>query len=257
MREEIRFLSRDETELFGFFIRPKSFRGLVVVFAHGIPSGVPTSADDFGYLELCERASLLGYVAATMNFRGTGVSGGNFDIAAWVDDLKAFLDILERLVEPNGIVLVGSSGGAAVSVKVASENEKVIALALLACPADFSFIKPWEAPERYVEYFRNIGIIRDADFPKDAALWAEGFKNLAPERYIGLLKIPILLIHGTNDEVVPFEHALRLARLACDAKLVSLDKLGHKLRQYPAVKTLVMEWLRSIIIKSEMLNSGL
>jgi len=251
VKEEFKFFGKDETELVGLICRPQKFRGLAVVFAHGIPAGSPPAPDDTGYLELCERASELGYVAATMNFRGTGKSGGNFDIAAWVDDLKVFLDILWKMMEPKGIVLVGSSGGAAVSVKVASEETRVIAIALLACPADFSFFAPWKEPEQCIQYFRGIGIIRDADFPKDAQLWAESFKNLAPEGIIGSLHMPILLIHGTGDEVVPFEHAKRLKSMAQSARLIPLDKFDHRLRHYPAVKALIVEWLRSIIVKSE------
>jgi len=250
IREEFRFFSRDEVELYGAVCRPDRFRGLVVVFAHGIPSGKPAAPGDGGYIELCERAAELGYVGAMMNFRGTGQSGGNFDISAWVDDMRAFLDILWRLAEPKGVVLVGSSGGAAVAVRVASEDERVVGLGLLACPADFSFLAPWDAPREFIEHFRGIGIIRDAEFPDDPRLWAEGFRELAPEKYIGLLKIPILLIHGTDDEVVPFEHAQRLDGASETAKMIGLSKMGHRLREYPTVKTLLFEWLRGIIVRS-------
>ncbi len=251
IKEEFRFFGKDGVELYGVVCRPKKFRGLVCVFAHGIPSGKPAKPGDSGYIELCERAAELGYVGATMNFRGTGQSGGNFDISAWVDDMRTFLDLLWKLAEPKGIVLVGSSGGAAVAVKVASEDERVVALGLLACPADFSFLAPWNDPDGFISHFKNIGIIRDDEFPEDPQLWARGFQELVPERHIESLKIPILLVHGTDDEVVPFEHAKRLSGASKTAKMIGLEKLGHRLREYPSVRALLFEWLRSVIIKKE------
>ena len=46
------------------------------------------------------------------------------------------------------------------------------------------------------------------------------------EAAIALLDFPVLLFHGTEDEIVPYDHAKVLAGTARDAKLVSFA-CGH------------------------------
>jgi len=54
---------------------------------HGIPGGGPPDPNDPGYPALAERFSQSGFITAIFNFRGTGDSEGNFDIAGWTRDL--------------------------------------------------------------------------------------------------------------------------------------------------------------------------
>jgi pimeloyl-ACP methyl ester carboxylesterase len=41
------------------------------------------------------------------------------------------------------------------------------------------------------------------------------------------LKLPALIIHGTNDEIFPLEHGKKLAALIPNAKFIWLDGIGH------------------------------
>lgn len=51
--------------------------------------------------------------------------------------------------------------------------------------------------------------------------WAEG--------KLGQIKAPTLILHGTDDPVLPFPHAEYLARVIPNAKLVALKGAGHEL----------------------------
>jgi alpha/beta superfamily hydrolase len=66
-----------------------------VCICHGVPSGSKPEPGDGGYPLLAEQLRASGFATFIFNFRGTGVSGGNFDILGWVKDLRAALDYLD------------------------------------------------------------------------------------------------------------------------------------------------------------------
>jgi pimeloyl-ACP methyl ester carboxylesterase len=50
-----------------------------------------------------------------------------------------------------------------------------------------------------------------------------------PERRLEDLRLPTLVIHGTEDPVLPFEHAIALSRAIPEARLLPLEQTGHEL----------------------------
>ena len=63
----------------------------LAVLCHGIPSGAPAQGDP-GYEALAHRFARQGSAACYFNFRGTGLSGGDFSLAGWVSDLEVVLE---------------------------------------------------------------------------------------------------------------------------------------------------------------------
>ena len=220
-----------------------------VCICHGIPSGNPPVPGDGGYPALAEKICSEGFAAFIFNFRGTGNSGGNFDIMGWTRDLKAVVDYLCTLpdVDKSHLSLVGFSGGAAVSVYVASKDTRVSCVAACACPAEFTFITEADEPRSIVDHFRSIGIIRDESFPQSAGEWLDNFKMVRPVEYVaGIAPRPLLLVHGSEDELVAISHAHKLYDMAGEPKrLVVLSGAGHRLRQDSRVTAVVINWLKS------------
>jgi fermentation-respiration switch protein FrsA (DUF1100 family) len=215
-----------------------------VCLCHGIPSGIPAPGD--GYPALAEQICRHGFAVLIFNFRGAGASGGNLDMLGWSRDLKAVIDYLCALpeVDRSRLSLLGFSGGAAVSVYVASSDKRVSSVAACACPAEFSKLD--EAPS-LVEHYRSIGAIRDSDFPPSAEEWFNGFKAVKPIDYVaGISPRPLLLVHGSQDELVDVGDAHRLyARAGEPRKLVIIDGAGHRLRQNDEAMAAVLDWLKS------------
>ena len=83
-----------------------------VCVCHGIPTEKPDPSDK-GYPSFAERICHQGFAVLIFNFRGTGASGGNFDILGWTRDLKAALDYLftQPEVDKSRLSLLGFSGG--------------------------------------------------------------------------------------------------------------------------------------------------
>ena len=170
----------------------------------------------------------------------------------WTRDLKAAVDFLHQLdeVDKGHLCLLGSSGGAAVSVYVAANDRRVCSVATLACPADFVFLPAKPAEERaasLIDHFRGIGVIRDADFPPSREEWFEGFRTVSPIRWIDRISPhPLLLIHGDNDDVVAVQHAFRLHERAREPKeMVIIPGAGHRLRLEEKAIATALDWLKT------------
>ncbi|MDD4859409.1 MAG: alpha/beta fold hydrolase [Dehalococcoidales bacterium] len=217
-----------------------------ICICHGIPSGNPPDPTDGGYPALADSLCREGFAVFIFNFRGCRNSGGNFDIPGWSRDLNAAIDYLHTLpeVDSSRLALLGFSAGAAVSAFVAAHDKRVSCLALCACPAEFKFLS--DSPQALIDHFRRIGIIRGTDFPASVDEWLDGFQLVKPIDHIAeIAPRPLLVVHGTKDEVVDISHARRLYRKAGKPKELSIiEGAGHRLRQDEQAMKIVMGWLK-------------
>jgi esterase/lipase len=143
--------------------------------------------------------------------------------------------------------LLGFSGGAAVSVYVASQDSRVSCVATCACLAEFTFITEVENPQSIIDHFRRIGTIRDKDFPRSTEEWLNGFRLVSPVKYVaGIAPRPLLLVHGNQDDMVPVTDAYKLYEKASEPKqIIIVDGAGHRLRQDERAMAIVIDWLKS------------
>ena len=219
-----------------------------VCICHGIPTETPDPGNE-GYPSFAERICHQGFAVLIFNFRGTGASGGNLDILGWTRDLKAAIDYLftQPEVDKTHLSLLGFSGGAAVSVYVASQDSRVSCIAACACLAEFTFIAEVDNPQSVIDHFRRIGTIRDKDFPRSTDEWLNGFRLVSPVKYVaGIAPRPLLLVHGNQDDMVPVTDAYKLYEKASEPKqLIIVDGVGHRLRQDERAMAIVIDWLKS------------
>ena len=242
-------LKVDGIDIVGHFYLPEGDMPYhTVCTCRGIPAG-PPDPSAIGYAALAEYLCASGLAVLIFNFRGTGESGGNLDMLGWTRDLGAMLDYLCALdeVDKSRLSLLGFSGGAAVSVYVAAKDKRVSSVAAGACPAEFGL---WtrEEPQSIVDHFRDIGAIRDNEFPPSPHQWLDGFKIVKPIDYIAqIAPRPLLLVHGDEDETVSLEDAHRLyAQAGEPKKLVIVEGAGHRLRHDERAMAIVLDWLKAL-----------
>ncbi len=216
---------------------------------HGVPAAAYNPAD-VGYPALAQKFCAAGFITLIFNFRGAGKSQGNLDLLGWSQDLKAALNFLSNLkeVDKAHICLLGFSGGAAVSVYVAAHDSRVSSLAACACLTDFSFLTDDEEKVlSLIQHFRSIGVIRDKGFPPSAEKWLDGFNAISPIRWInGISPRPLLLVHGSEDDIIPVSHAWKLYERAKEPKQITIiPGAKHRLRLEDKAMAITLDWLKN------------
>lgn len=216
-----------------------------LVLCHGFPS-TPRGVDTSGhtYPELAERLSAqVGWTVLAFNFRGTGESEGDFSLGAWMDDLRAAIDHVLAAPGISGAWLAGFNAGGTLAVCAAGEDERVKGAAALGARADF---EDWSAdPPRLLATARRMGLVRSSGFPSDPDRWARELAELRPLALVGKIPPrPLLIVHGSDDDIVPLVDARALADGADgEVELRVLPGAGHRLRHDPRAIAVLLGWL--------------
>lgn len=215
-----------------------------LVICHGFPAGPRGAASSAQtYPELADRlAADAGWAVLTFNFRGAGASGGDFSLGGWLADLVAAVDHLEAQPDVEGVWICGASTGGSLAIAAAAGDDRVRGVATLAARADFD---DWAAhPRRFLDHARSIGVVRTPSFPPDVDAWAQELAEIRPLEFVGkLAPRPLLLIHGSEDEMVPTTDARLLADMHGDADLRVINGAGHRLRHDPRAVAVLLGWL--------------
>jgi len=248
VRKEPFALRVDNVEIQGLLYVPEaggSYPGLVI--SHGIPAGVQ-DPQDRGYPTLAERFCNEGFLTAIFNFRGCGLSGGNFEILGWTRDLAAVIDHVWHHPEMDrrSLGLLGFSAGGAASVYQGARHRRVTAVVACSCPAVFELFRDRSGTMEFLNRAREIGIIRHKTYPPSLDEWMSGFDEVAPIRWVAeIAPRPLLIVHGSRDELIPVDHAWELYRAAGDPKEIRIiEGAGHKLRPEEEAVSAALDWLR-------------
>lgn len=233
----------DGNRLLGGGVVPPEPRG-VVLLLHGIPSTTPPEPGDAGYPGLALEFAEQGWISTWVDMRAVRTSEGVFSIEGWVRDATQALARSRELGGASGLpaAIVGSSAGGAVGAEVARRGGAVDALALLAAPAHWvSFAgHPTEGVRRITD---EAGMSLAPEVLEDPAAWAAEFEAVSTAAAVPDLTVPVLVVHGTADDVVPVEHAGQISGAARNAELHVLEGAGHQLRRDPRAIALVLDWL--------------
>lgn len=227
--------------------RPRAAAGTAtpgVVIVHGFPVGQGPGYDPvLTHGELADRvANEMGWHALAYAARGCGASDGDFSLGGWLADLEVAATAMADLPGVSGVWLVGFGTGGALAVTAAARLPWVRGVAAVAAPADFN---DWaDHPRRLIEHARQLGIIRRLDFPRVVDQWAAPLRQLAAaDTAPGMAPRPLLVLHGSNDDLVPVFDARVLADAHGDAELRIIDGGGHQLRHDPRAVAVLLGWL--------------
>lgn len=218
----------------------------LVVLCHGIPLSRPDPADS-GYTALARRLAEDGYATLFVNFRGTGGSSGDFYMGGWYDDLVEVMRFAaaRRAGGFPATFMAGFSAGGALAIRYAAENGGVDGVASFAAPSRLTGVFPRSQCEPFLEAARDVGIIKDPDFPSTPDWF---YDDVERHDAIGsvphLSPIPLLLVHGDSDDTVPVEQGHELYEAAGEPKeLVLLEGGMHRLRHDPRSVEALLGWL--------------
>ena len=215
-----------------------------VIIVHGYPSGPAGTAGAVSAMpELAERiANDMGFVAFSPCLRGMAGSAGSFSIKGWKNDIHAPVDHVRAVARVSGVWLVGFGTGGALAICAGADDEEVDGVAALAAPADFD---DWASnPRRLHQHAREVGIVSAEATPRMLDGWAREMRlTRAVEAAARLRPRPLLVVHGSSDDLVPDFDARVIADAHTAAELRLLDSAGHRLRHDPRAMAILLGWL--------------
>lgn len=195
----------------------------MAVLCHGMLS----HKDSPKYVLLAEELARLGISSLRFDFSGRGESGGSlYDLtySQQVADLDAVFNYLtQQGAQTFG--LFGSSMGGAVAYLTAGRDERVVAIATLGAVAHPNLLD--ETHPEFAHQWRTKGavIIPEGSIGRGFYDDAQHHSVLAS---VGVLRAPILVLHGELDDVVPCSDGHDIASAARQARLEIVSGADHQ-----------------------------
>lgn len=215
-----------------------------LVIAHGFPAEAGGGINSTrSFPDLADRvAAEHGWAALAYASRGVADSEGSFSLQGWLRDLQGAIAHLRESVETAGVWLIGFGTGGALAIAAAAADSSIGGVAAVAAPADF---QDWaESPRKLLVVAREMGIVSDDGFPTSFKEWAGELGGLSAvasaER---LAPRELMLLHGSNDEIVPLFDARAVADSHGSADLRVVHGAGHHLRHDPRAIAILLGWL--------------
>jgi dipeptidyl aminopeptidase/acylaminoacyl peptidase len=213
--EPIRFKAADGLDLSGYLTLPRGREAKnlpLVVFPHGGPA----SRDELGFDWWAQAMASRGYAVLQVNYRGSEGFGWSFLSAGFGEwgrkmqtDLSDGVSYLagEGIIDPKRVCIVGASyGGYAALAGVTLQNGVYRCAASVSGPSDLGRMVRWSKRQSGVTAQRYWLRFMGAENVRDDVLDA-----ISPAQLAERATVPVLLIHGRDDTVVPLEQSRIMA----------------------------------------------
>ncbi|MEF8792871.1 alpha/beta hydrolase [Thiohalorhabdus sp.] len=189
---EVTLTAADGVELHGWHVPAAAERGAVALF-HG-------NAGNIGHrLETLRLLNDLGLATLIIDYRGYGRSEGQPSEAGTYRDAEAVWHHLseERDIDPDRIVVFGRSLGAAIAARLAARHTP----AALILESPFTSV-----PELAAEIYPYLPV-----------RWLSRYRYATAD-YAAQAACPLLVIHSSDDDIVPIAHGRAVYQRASGPK---------------------------------------
>ncbi len=231
----VSYPAADKLNIHGYLTLPpgRADKGLpLIVFPHGGPAAADTL--DFDWWAQAYAAQ--GYAVLQPNFRGSTVDNKLLEAGYGEYGRKMQTDLSDGvrylagrgIIDPSRVCIVGASYGGYAALAGVTLDPGVYRCAVsVAGISDLKRMLKWtnqqmgsseNSAQRFWDRFMGVSS------PNDPAL-----KAISPIEHIGAVTVPVLLIHGKDDTVVPYEQSDLMAdALAHAGKSVQFVTLKHE-----------------------------
>ena len=192
-------------ELFSWWIAVENIEAPTMLYFHGNDKNVGHVRD----LEFARRLHEQGYNVLMIDYRGYGKSTGGKPTEAKVyEDAESAWNYLlnQRGIAAHRIFIYGHSLGGAIAIELASRHPDAAGV------IEESSFTSMPAVVTTISHNFPTGVLID-----------EKFDSLSK---VGQLKIPLLIIHGTWDQIVPYKMGQQLYDAAKQPKTIVLIEGG-------------------------------
>jgi dipeptidyl aminopeptidase/acylaminoacyl peptidase len=230
----VRYRARDGLEIRGYLTLPpgRAATGLPLIV---MPHGGPFARDEWGYDPWVQYLASKGYAVLQPNFRGSTGFGDRFVAQGdgqWGRGMQDDIDDGVKWLAAQGtadakrVCIMGASFGGYAAMWAAVRNPD-----LYRCAISFAGISDVKGQLDYDHKTFD---------ERDFRIWrrriqgdARSLESLSPLNFVAQMKVPILIGHGTADEVVPPDQSERLhqalARLGRAHGYVAYPGEGHSM----------------------------
>ena len=221
--EEIIFKASDGTSLSGWFVPVKNHKGVILVL-HGKSGNISTRLTFLNYF-----SRKLGLSTFIIDYRGYGKSEGRpSEKGTYLDAEAAWKYLTEvKKIKPGNIIIFGRSLGGPIAARLAG---KVKARALIL-ESTFTTIK-----EIVTQMYPYLPVKRFFRFEYPTI------------DYLKEVEGPVLIIHSSEDDYIPFSHATKLYSAANKPKQFLKIKGLHS-TNYLKSEDIYIEGIKSFLSK--------
>ena len=226
------------------YLSINSRKNLYIVFLHGFMSDLegkkPKSLKNF-----CKKRKL-GFLG--LEYSGHGKSSGKFtegNISKWSKEVRI---LIKKIVKKNNFVLVGSSMGSWLSLnQFKFFNEQIKGFLGIGSAPEFLERLMWNKfTKKIKKQIKKEGFYNlkhgNYEYPITYQLIKDGRKNKILNRKINTL-IPITMLHGAKDEVVPLSFSKKVLKIfpKSKKKLIVINNGDHSLSNKKELKKINLE----------------
>ncbi|MCR8844024.1 lysophospholipase [Paenibacillus sp. SC116] len=240
--------SREHLTLRGIVTMPVTDHFVpAIIFGHGF-TGHKAEAN-FMFKRLSDELAKWGYATIRFDFAGSGESDGEFvdmTVSTEVQDMLAVWDAVQVMegIDPKRVSLLGFSLGGVVSLLAAEQLGDELEHLLLLCPAvGFQDLLARELQGEKLHHLLQQGWVElhgqqiSQNFFDDRAA-------LRVHDAAAQICTPTLIVHGTNDSVVPPYLSHRLHNHLSESRLIWIDRADHVFSQSEHAVLLLDEIIR-------------
>jgi len=221
---DVSFPSRDGLMLCGWWLEVGDDNPIIVV-VHG--SGDNRAHPAERMLGIAKDLASYGYNVLMFDMRGHGESEGKHISAGYYErnDVLGAIDYIRQSGIESKIGILGFSMGAATSLMAAAESEEINAVVADCAYADIVSIIESEFANRsnLPKFFMPIILSMTRN------IYDIDFTAIKPEEAVKEISVPVFIIHGGQDEMIPVQHAYRLKEASqnLDSKLWIVPEAQH------------------------------
>lgn len=233
-------IKNNQGELLDHHFHPAALTDYLVVLGHGVTG----NKDRPLLIALAEGLALRGWPCLRISFAGNGQSQGDFREATITKEIGDLQAVLAAVPDGVQVAYCGHSMGGAVGVLTAVRDDRMRALITLSgmvetrafCQREFGEVTPdqgcmWDDEEcplsqKFIDDLHQHGNTLDA---------------------AAAIEIPWLMMHGLNDDVVPFADSEAAFAVAPQPKeFLPIAGEGHSFSEqsYPRMVETIDQWLR-------------
>jgi dipeptidyl aminopeptidase/acylaminoacyl peptidase len=234
----VEYAARDGLRINGYLTLPPGRNAAKALPLVVMPHGGPEARDHLTFDPYVQYLAAQGYAVFQPNFRGSDGFGRVYTESGYgewgrkmQDDISDGLRLLieRKIVDPARVCIVGASYGGYAALAGATLTPE-----LYRCVVSIAGVSNLEAflksrrkiqgadSELYLYWMKQIG-----DPERDAARIAA----VSPVVHVDRIKAPVLLIHGDDDDVVPYAQSVEMKKVMDKSgrktELITLEDEGH------------------------------